>query len=57
MEALCLLTAMHDPSIRNVPGVSGPNDPDPEWNEAGIVITRAQVKKIPLKVSEQASST
>ena len=56
VEAQCLPETIYDLIIGNVPGARAPDDPDPTWQEAAAVTTRAQAKRSkslkPLKVPE-----
>ena len=45
VEAQCLPEAIYDLIIGNVPGARPPDDPDPTWEEAAAVTTRAQAKR------------
>lgn len=45
VEAQVLPEAIYDLVIGNVAGARAPNDPDPEWQEACEVTTRAQAKR------------
>ena len=53
-EAQCLPDAIYNLIIGNVPSVRPADDPDPTWQEACAVTTRAQSKKernsTPMKV-------
>ena len=60
IEAQCLPDAIYDLIIGNVPGVRPADDPDPSWQEACAVTTRAQAKKegksTPLRVPNSRES-
>ena len=45
IEAQCLPDAIYNMIIGNVPGVRPADDPDPTWQEACAVATRAQATK------------
>ena len=57
VEAQCLPETIYDLIIGNVPGARAPDDPDPTWQEASAVTTRAQTKKgstlKPLRIPEE----
>ena len=45
VEAQCLLDPIYDLIIGNVEGAKTPDYPDPDWQEACAVTTRAQAKR------------
>ena len=57
VEAQCLPETIYDLIIGNVHGARAPDDPDPTWQEASAVTTRAQAKKSstlkPLRIPEE----
>jgi hypothetical protein len=57
VEEQCLPETIYDLVIGNVPGARAPDDPDPTWQEASAVTTRAQAKKSstlkPLRIPEE----
>ena len=45
VHAICIPEAPYDLVIGNIPGARSHDDPDPEWQEIGAVVTRAQAKR------------